>query len=86
MKKENLAKILQNIFEKELELEKEAVENPWINFIYRMGENDSRRKFQASMCPIIKQNVWRHSDEPNVGVEREKSKIRIASHKPEEVR
>ena len=38
------------------------------------------------MCPIIKQNVLRHCDEPNVSVEREKSNIRIASHKPEEVR
>ena len=76
--KENLAKILQNIFEKELELDKEAVENLQINSLYRMEENDSRRKTQANMCPIIKQNVLRHSDEPNVSVEREKSKIRIA--------
>ena len=38
MNKENLAKILQNIFEKELELDKETVENLQINSLYRMGE------------------------------------------------
>ena len=41
MKKENLAKILQNIFEKELELDKVTVENLQINSLYRMGESDS---------------------------------------------
>ena len=45
MNKENLAKILQNIFEKELELYKVTVENLQINSLYRMGESDSRRKF-----------------------------------------
>ena len=47
MNKENLAKILQNIFEKELELDKETVENLQINSLYRMGESDSRRKFST---------------------------------------
>ena len=47
LNKENLAKILQNIFEKELELDKVAVENLQINSLYRMGESDSRRKFST---------------------------------------
>ena len=38
MKEENLAKILQNIFEKELELDKEAVENLRIKSLYKWGE------------------------------------------------
>ena len=50
MNKENLTKIWQNIFEKELELDKVTVENLQINSLYRMGESDSRRKFPRPVC------------------------------------
>ena len=40
MNKEKLAKILQNISEKEMELYKVTVEHLQINSLYRMGESD----------------------------------------------
>ena len=58
MNKEKLAKILQNIFEKELKLDKVTVENVQINSLLRMGESDSQRKFPRSVCvQFAKQNV-----------------------------
>ena len=87
MNKENLAKILQNIFEKELELDKETVENLQINSLYRMGESDSRRKFPRPVCVQFANKMYKDIVMSQVSVLKEKkSKIRIASHQPEEVR
>ena len=87
MNKENLANILQNVFEKELELDKVTVENLQINSLHRMGEDNSRRKFPRPVFVQFANKMFKDIVMSQVSVLKEKkTKIRIASHQPEEVR
>lgn len=87
---ENLAKIIQNVFEKELEMDKESVGNMHIKALYRMGERGARRKFPRPVCiqfadKIYKDMVMRKMRKVPVLLSK-KSPIRIASHQPDELR
>lgn len=84
---ENLAKIIQNVFEKELEMDKESVGNMHIKALYRMGDRDARRKFPRPVCIQFADKIYKDMVMRKIPVLRsKKSPIRIASHQPEELR